>query len=148
MPTYIVGRSELAATPAALASGSNGIALSSILGLSLPKPASGTSVHVADVARVHVEAMTNEQIRKHEDFVLNGNGTDGIVWTDSLLIARRIFPGAVERGILPLGGNTQTVRRKVDGSRAEKVFGIKMRGFEEQIISVVGQYVELAEKKE
>lgn len=148
MPTYIVGRWELAADTAALASGSNGIALSSVLGSSLPVPVSGTTVHVADLARVHVEAMTNEQIKTHEDFVLNENGTEGIVWADTIKIAEKNFPMAVAKGILPLGGNTQTLRRRVDGGKAEKVFGMKMIGFEEQITSLVVQYVELAEKQQ
>ncbi len=146
MPTYIIGRRELASTPAELFSGSNSIALSSILGHSLPKPASGVTVHVDDVARVHVEAMTNEQIQTHEDFVLNGDGTDGVVWTEALKIAEKHFPEAVEKGVLPLGGNVQAHRRRVDGSKAEMVFG-KMMGFEEQIVSLVGQYVELVEKQ-
>ena len=147
MPTYIVGRWELASTPAALASGSNGIALSSILGRPWPSPMSGTTVHVADVARVHVEAMTNEQIKTHADFLLNGNGTDGVVWTDAIKIAEKHFPEAIAKGILLLGGDTQTIRRRVDGSKAERVFGMKMKGFEEQIVSLVGQYVELAAKQ-
>ena len=111
-------------------------------------PVSGNTVHVADLARVHVEAMTNEQIKGHEDFVLNENGREGIVWTDTIKIAEKHFPTAVAKGILPLGGNTQTLKRRVDGSKAEKVFGMKMIGFEEQIVGLVGQYVELAEKQQ
>ena len=148
MPSYIVGRWELALTAAALASGSNGIALSSILGGLMPRPVSGITVHVADVARVHVEAMTNEQITTHEDFVLNADGTDGVVWTDTIKIAEKHFPKAVAKGILPLGGNTPTSRRRVDGSKTEKVFRMKMAPFEEQIVSVAGQYVELTEKQQ
>lgn len=90
--------------------------------------------------------MTNEQIKTHEDFVLNADGTEGVVWTDSIGIAERYFKGAVERGVLPLGGDTKSSRRRADGRKAERVFGIKMRGFEEQMVSLVGQYVELAEK--
>ena len=148
MPTYIVGRWELAADTAALASGSNGIALSNVLGGTLPVAVSGTTVHVADLARVHVAAMTNEHIKTHEDFVVHENGTEGVVWTDTIKIAEKHFPTAVAKGILPLGGNTQTLRRKVDASKAEKVFGIKMIGFEEQMVGLVGQYVELAEKQQ
>ena len=135
-------------TPAALASGSNAIALANILGRSRPQPVDGITVHVADVARVHVEAMTNKEIKTHEDFVLNANGMDGIVWTDGIKIAEKHFSKAVAKGILPLGGNTQTTRRRVDGSKTEKVFGTKMIGFEEQIVSIAGQYVELTERQQ
>lgn len=146
MPAYIVGRWELASSLAALASGSNGIALSTVLGGSTPNAPTGITVHVADLARVHVEAMTNEKVKTHEDFVLNADGIEGVVWTDTIKTVEKYFPEAVAKGILPLGGNTQTSRRKIDGSKAERVFGMKMIGFEEQIVSLVGQYVELFEK--
>ncbi|CAD6581198.1 MAG: hypothetical protein ASARMPREDX12_000389 [Alectoria sarmentosa] len=148
MPTYIVGRWELASSSAVLTGGSNGIALSSVIGGSRPYPPPGISVHVTDVARAHVEAMTNEQIKTHEDFILNADGTEGVVWSDAIKIAERHFPEAVAKGILPLGGTTKTARGKADGSKAEKVFGMKMIGFEEQIVSLVGQYVELTEKEQ
>jgi len=146
MPTFIVGSWELATSAAALPNGSNGIALSSVLGASMPAPMPGITIHVQDLARVHVEAMTNEKIQTHEDIILNADDTEGCVWTDTIKIAEKHFPRAVKKGILPLGGNTPTARRRVDGSKAERVFGIKMMGFEEQIVSVVGQFVELAEK--
>ena len=147
MPTFILGTRDLASTPTTLASGSNGIALSNILGSSLPNPIPGTTVHIDDIARIHIAALTSDSIKgQHEDFVLNANGTDGIVWNDALKIARKHFPDAVAKGVLPLGGNTQTARRKIDGGKAEREFGIQMKGFEEQIVSLVGQYVELAEK--
>ena len=138
MPSYIVGRWELALTAAALASGSNGIALSSILRGLMPQPVAGITVYVADVARVHVEAMTKEQIKTHEDFVLNADGTDGVVWTDTIKIAEKHFPKAVAKGILPLGGKTPTSRRRVDGSKTEKVFGMEMVSFENRLSVLLG----------
>lgn len=68
MPTFIVGSWELATSTAALPNGSNGIALSSILGASIPTPMPGITIHVQDLARAHVEAMTNEKIKTHEEF--------------------------------------------------------------------------------
>ena len=140
MPTFTVGRWELASSPAVLASGSNGTALSSVLGRSRP-PTHGMTVHVADVARVHVEAMTNEQIMTHEDFVLNADGLQGIIWTNTIKIAEKHFPKAVANSVLPIGGKNQTRRCRVDGSKTERVFGMRMIGFEEQIVSLIGQYV-------
>lgn len=145
MPTYILGRWELASSPAALSSGSNGAALSNVLCASMPNPMYGMTVHVADVARVHVEAVTNEQIKTHEDFVLNANRTEGTVWPDTIKIMEKHFPEAVAKGMLPLGEGTQIARRRIDGSKTERMFGMKMIPFKEQIISLVGQYVELTE---
>ena len=36
----------------------------------MPKPASGTIKHLADVARIHVEATTYEQTKMHEDLLI------------------------------------------------------------------------------
>lgn len=97
--------------------------------------------------------MTNEQTKTHEDFVLNVDGTEGIVWAETIKIVERNFPDAIANGILPLGRNTQTKRCTVDGSKAdwskaERVFRLETLGFEEQAVSLVGQYVELAEKQQ
>lgn len=147
MPTFILGSWELA-TSSTVATGSNGFALTNILGHDFPAPLYGTTVHVQDLARVHVEAMTNEKITGHEDFVLNSGGTAGTDWADGLEIAKKHFPEAVEKGILPLGGETVTAKRMIDSSKVENVFGIKLMGFEEQMLSLVGQYVELMEKEQ
>jgi hypothetical protein len=68
------------------------------------------------------------------------------VWDDAIYIARKHFPEAVAKGILPLGGSTPAQILRVDGSRAEKVFGFKYRDFEAQVVSLVGHYVDVAEK--
>lgn len=68
------------------------------------------------------------------------------MWDDALDIARKHFPAAVQTGILPPGGSTPALKLKVDGSRAEKVFGFTYRDFEAQVVSLVGHYVDLAEK--
>ena len=151
MPTYIIGSSELALKSTDLVSGSNFLALASILGHSIPEPVVGTSVHGADVARVHIEALTNEKIKGHEDFVLTGSGRDGIEWADALKIAKSHFPDAFEERILlsdKRDNYVQTAKRRLDGSKAERVFGITMRGFEDQVVSLVGQYVALAKREQ
>lgn len=147
MPTFILGSWELA-TSFTLASGSNGFALTNVLGRDFPVPLYGTTVHVQDLARVHVEAMTNEKIKGHEDFILNSDGTEGAVWADAITIAKKYFPEAVGKGILPLGGVTETAKRMIDSSKVERVFGIKLMGFEEQMVGLIGQYVELVEKEQ
>lgn len=68
------------------------------------------------------------------------------MWDNALEIAGKQFPEAVEKGILPLGGSTPAQKLKIDGSRAEKVFGFRYQDFEAQVVSLVGHYVDVVEK--
>lgn len=63
-----------------------------------------------------------------------------------LEIVKKDFWDEVERGIVPLGGHTPIGQCRIDESRAEWVFGIGYRSFEEQILGLVRQYVYLVEK--
>ena len=51
------------------------------------------------------------------------------------------------QGKLPLSGSVQTKLLKVDAGKAERIFGFRYRSFEEQVVDVVGQYLELLEKE-
>lgn len=144
----MIGPNELATSPGSFTapSASNSFLLGSILGRTSPVPLAGTTVYVDDSAMIHVKALTSDQIgNEGGDFVLNSS-VEGIVWDDALDIVKKHFLDAVDNGILPLGGHTPTGKRKIDGSKAENVFGIKYRNFEEQVVGLVGQYVQLVEK--
>jgi len=148
MPAFLIGKHELQTTPDIIStrSSSNGLLLSNLLGDTSPSPLPATFVHLDDAAMVHVLAL-NPAVQGNQDFVANSGGLDGgAVWDDALYIARKHFPEAVAKGILPLGGSTPAQILRVDGSRAEKVFGFKYRDFEAQVVSLVGHYVDVAEK--
>jgi hypothetical protein len=53
------------------------------------------------------------------------------------------FPEDVKNGILKLGGQLTGPAISFDASETEQVFEVKWIGFEEQIKSIVSQYVEL-----
>lgn len=82
------------------------------------------------------------------DCVLDGGDREGVVWDDALEIVRRRFPEAVRRGVVPCMGHTATNMGRADARKVETTFGIRFRGFEEQILGVVGQYISLMEKSE
>ena len=150
MPAYVIGRNEMATSPANLTapSASNGFLLSNILGNNIPFPMMGRTVHIEDVASVHVQALTSEEVAQGgEDFVLTSGNEKGNVWDDSLEIVNRRYPEAVESGLLPMGGHTPTGQCKIDGTKAERVFGFVYKGFEDQVVDLVGQYIELAKKE-
>lgn len=61
--------------------------------------------------------------------------------------AKKHFPAAVESGLLPNDGEQLGFPIKGDPSKTEKVLGIKAKGFEEMMVDLIGQYVELKEKE-
>ncbi|KAL9599689.1 MAG: hypothetical protein Q9219_003677 [cf. Caloplaca sp. 3 TL-2023] len=148
IPSFVAGKNELAVTPEAISSpnSSNYMPLASILGSGAPMPLPGVTVHIDDVAMVHVAAL-DPNVEGNQDFVLTAGGIDGIQWDDAKEIARRRFPAAVGKGLLPLKGSTETKGIKLDGSKAEKVFGFKYKTFEEQIVSSVTHYLDAIEKR-
>jgi nucleoside-diphosphate-sugar epimerase len=143
MPGFVVGENELITKPEDMVNGTNAPALAPILGhASGWGPVSSTSVHVDDVAKLHILAL-NPKISGNESFVAVSEGEKGTVWGESSEIVDRNFPEAVARGVLPNNGPAPTKRTKMDGSRTEKIFGFKFLSYEEQVKSVVGQYLSL-----
>lgn len=49
--------------------------------------------------------------------------------------------------MLPNNGSFAGFQLKCDPSRVEKVLGIKLKSFENMVVDLVGQYVELLEKE-
>ncbi|KAL8732651.1 MAG: hypothetical protein Q9166_002626 [cf. Caloplaca sp. 2 TL-2023] len=148
MLSFVVGKHELLTTPEDIIGPktSNLVALAPIFGEGMPFPIPGTTVHIDDVAMVHVAAL-DPKIEGNQDFVLTAGGVEGIRWNDAKEIVRRRFPEAVEKGLLPLQGSTETRVMKVDGGKAERVFGFRYKDFEEQIVSVIGQYLDAVEER-
>ncbi len=58
-----------------------------------------------------------------------------MVWAESIEIAKKHFPEVIASGILPVGGVVETARRMIDGGEGGEGFEMKMRRFEEQVIS-------------
>ncbi|MCJ1225567.1 hypothetical protein MMC12_002216 [Toensbergia leucococca] len=146
MPSFVWGKNELATTPKAAVSGSNARVLEPLLGVKSPMGLPGTTVHIDDVAMLHVEAL-NPKLQGNQDFTANSEGIEGLEWNDVPEIVARKFPEAVKSGILPLGGSQPTLRLKYDASHTEKVFDFKFKGLEEQVTNVAGWYIELVEKE-
>jgi nucleoside-diphosphate-sugar epimerase len=101
-----------------------------------------TSVHVEDVARLHVEAL-NPKIEGNQSFLAVSEGERGTRWEDAIDIVNRNFPEAVKKGVLPNNGTAGTKRTRLDASRTEEVFGFKFQSYEEQVKAVARQYLSL-----
>jgi len=147
MPGYVLGKDELATTPEAATQGSNRMLMNLVLGRDGRMPAPGVVVLLDDVAKIHVEALDQEKIAGGQNFEAVVNGMENIQWNDYQDIVKRHFPEAVQDGRLPNSGNQTGPLIKVDTQKTEKAFGIKFRGYKEQVVETVGHYLELLDAK-
>ncbi|KAG0645446.1 Ketoreductase CTB6 [Hyphodiscus hymeniophilus] len=143
MPSFVVGDNEMITDPKLISDGTVSAAMAQVLGGDSGWGAvPSTSVHVADVARLHVDAL-NPKIDGNQSFLAVSEGERGTRWEEAIAIVNKNFPEAVKKGVLPNNGTAATKRTKVDASRTEKVFGFKFASYEEQVKSAVKQYLEL-----
>lgn len=143
MPSFTIGDNEMITDPKLIADGTVAAAFAQVLGGDSGWGAvPSTSIHVADIGRLHVEAL-NPKIEGNQSFLAVSEGERGTRWEEAKEIVNRNFPEAVKKGILPNNGTAATKRTKVDSSRTEKVFGFKFQSYEEQVKSVTKQYLEL-----
>lgn len=143
MPGFVVGDNEMVTEAAKINDGTVSAAFAQVLGRDSGWGAvPSTSVHVTDVARLHVEALKPE-IEGGQSFLAISEGEPGTRWEEAKEIVHRNYPEAVKKGILPNDGPAKTKRTKTDASRTEEVFGFKFLSYEEQVKSVVKQYLTL-----
>lgn len=142
LPAYIIGKSELVTESSSFMTGTNPLVMMPILGVSPPTPLPGVTVHLNDVAELHVKAL-DPSIPGGSSFALNSQSPQGIVYQDATDIVARDYPEQVAKGVLPNSGKTQTLPLKFDASATEKAFNFKFRSFEEQVKSIVDHYLEL-----
>ncbi|KAL9110298.1 MAG: hypothetical protein Q9227_005205 [Pyrenula ochraceoflavens] len=115
----------------------------------------GSSVHVDDLAWLHVVALDPQRVKfgKREKVRCLGaacNGVEGVVWEDAKRIVRSRFPEEVgeEEGKLRCDGRMETKRVVLDARETEGELGVRFRGFEEQVVGAVGRWVELKREEE
>jgi len=142
MPSYVIGKNELVTDAKNITVGTNGAAFGPVLGVDAKLARPGTTVHLDDVARVHVLAL-DPKIPGNQSFFLNSEGLKGTIWEDAIDIVASNFPEAVKKGVLPNNGKAPTKSTKIDARRTEEVFGFKFKSYEEQVLSVTRHYLEL-----
>ncbi|KAK4503504.1 hypothetical protein PRZ48_004419 [Zasmidium cellare] len=145
-PSYIEGRNDLAEKLEDFQSGTNRFIVNLALGEKLSSPNVLTTNHVDDSAYVHVASL-DPKIAGNQSFLVTSSGQDGVKWNDVGEIVKRRFPEAVEKGVLSTGGEQGTYYYPYDARKTEETFGIKFKGFEEQVVSVVGHYLEVYERE-
>jgi nucleoside-diphosphate-sugar epimerase len=136
-PSFVLGRNDLAMNTRETLKGTNAIILGIVLGRKMGSNA-GASVHSEDVAMAHVRALSSD-IPGNASYILSQQAR----WGDVKDIVQREFPDAVQKRILPNSGSAETHEVAFNTSLTEETFGFSHLGFEDQVKSVVGHYLEL-----
>lgn len=144
-PAFVIGKNELVTDVKDITIGTNGPAMALVLGNKSTSPVVGATVHLDDIAFMHVKALDPKILAG--SYVGNSEGYAGTVWQNATRIVAENFPKAVAKGIFPNDGTQPTRRLRVDARRTEEVMGFKFLSFEEQVKSVVSHYLELRGEK-
>ncbi|PHH91803.1 hypothetical protein CDD83_10226 [Cordyceps sp. RAO-2017] len=107
----------------------------------------GTTVHLDDMAKMHVLALDSKVQDDQEFMAASPESTD---WAGASDIARKRYLKECARGIFGFDSIPRPLTRKlrIDSRKAEKTFGFTFKPFEEQVVSVVDHFLELVAGKE
>jgi nucleoside-diphosphate-sugar epimerase len=146
LPSGVMGRDNLVLKVEGAVSGTNAWLLGPVLGNKAERTLPDATVHNADVARLHVEALQKGKI---PEGAYLASAPPKATLEDSRFedvpnLVRRLFREEVESGLLRNDGVQESTRSSFDVSKTEETFGWKFQGFEEQVKDVVGWYIELA----
>ncbi|KKY20409.1 putative nadph-dependent [Diplodia seriata] len=154
-PAYVGGRHPLAASTKDLWDTSNFRYLRLITAAEKgegPKEVA-CAAHVDDVVDLHLMALDREKVKTKGEGE-EGAGTElftvavDMLWEDVTEATKKLFPAEVEKGVLPNAGYVGTHSQvKFYSEKVEKAFGIKLKGVEAIVESLVSQYLELLEKE-
>jgi nucleoside-diphosphate-sugar epimerase len=140
-PSFVIGKNELIISAKEFMIGTNVAAWGIVLGNKSSQPVAGASVHVNDVALLHVKALSDNV--PAGIYIANSEGLEGTKWESALQIVAKHFPKAIKNSIIPNNGEGSTRKLPIDSSKAENIFGIKFLSYEEQVKSVGQHYLEL-----
>jgi nucleoside-diphosphate-sugar epimerase len=115
--------------------------------LNSPFPYVGTPVHVADVARAHVDAIDAGLIPGNSEYILSSDTPDGVIWDRDVKSAcEKYFPAEVASGRLSLEGSLTAIKWRLNARSTEETFGWQFIGFEETVRQLLSQYLRLKER--
>jgi len=136
-PGFVLGRNDNATSHRQVMQGTNSVVLALLLGKRFG-PYPGITVHVEDVAKAHVKSLA-PSVAGNQSYILGRSSR----WNEAREITRRCYPEAIKRKMFVMGGGVKTTRIPVDTSLTEATFKIDFVSYEEQVKSIVNQYLEL-----
>ncbi|KAG6266169.1 hypothetical protein E4U47_005961 [Claviceps purpurea] len=147
LPVLILGRDDEFTNMTTIRfKGANSLLLGPLLGIHNNIAAMmGNSVHLDDVAELHVRALDAPLTMESETFIAAAGPMN---WSDCFDIVKRRFPKEYAEGVFPFYDIVRptTSVLNVDNSKAKRLLGREFKTFEEQVVSVVEQYLELRER--
>lgn len=144
-PAFILGRDDNVERFEDMARGTNRIITGPLMGRSNPRPIPGITVHLDDVAQLHVLAL-DDKIKGNQSFIAAGPDYGSVNWADATDIIKRRYPEAYAAKVFQFDSctPTQTLAAKVDSTKASQTFNLKFKSFEEQVVSIVDHFLELS----
>ena len=140
LPTLILGENPLAKTVTELNTNSNGPILNMLLG-NPSFPVLASCVHVDDVAKLHLLAL-NPRIPGGRYLATAEDPTGGV--TDAFAIVKKYFPEAAQKVFVAKPrADFVSMPMKVHTSKTVEAFEFEFQGYEEQVKSLVGNYLSL-----
>lgn len=148
LPVFVIGRDETVTEASSIAKGTNGLIMGPLLGHTNGYPPINATVHVDDVAKLHLLAL-DPKVAGGQDFLAAGPNYSNVNWTDSLELVKKRYPKESAEGVFAVNDIPAQPRglSRVDNSRATQVLGVEFKSFEEQVNSVVDHYLELVKQK-
>ncbi|TQW00599.1 hypothetical protein V2A60_001669 [Cordyceps javanica] len=146
LPSFVIGRDDTVTEVSQIAKGTNGNVMGPLLGHPHPSKLGGGSVHIDDVAELHVLAL-DPAVSDNQIFL--ASNPVSIEWADSFEIVKRRYPDEYAAGLFRFDSipRPEAEPSNIDSSKATRVFGIKFKSYEEQVVSVVDHYLELVKAK-
>ncbi|KUI65226.1 hypothetical protein VM1G_00033 [Cytospora mali] len=139
VPSFVFGPGKLDQSAEEFVRGSNALLMGNLLGKPTG-PLLPISVHIDDVAKAHVEALKPSV--PAGKYLLDSEETD---WSVPREVVKKYFPEQVGK-LFPEEVETKIIKLHLDGSKAEKTFGFRFKGFEEQVKDTVEYYLGLVSK--
>ena len=143
-PVFTIGKNELVTDAEDILAGTNSSAFGHVLGKDVG-PTPSTSVHVNDIAKVHVLAL-NPKVPGGQ-FLIGVSENSNTHWEDSFEVVKRNFATASGKGVFPFGGKNETLKLNVDNTYTKKLLGIEFQSYQDQVKSVTQHYLDLLSSK-
>lgn len=140
MPSFVLGADPLVKNLGGLMVGSNGILMNHLPGQRMA-PMIKTSIHIDDVAKLHVQAL--DLLIPAGRYLVSSGGLEGTNWVGAFAIMEKRFPGKVGKDFVKGGDQVSFVDMSMDTEKVEKAFRIQFRNFEKQMKDVAGNYLDL-----
>ena len=142
IPTSVVGRYEMAETPAQLLANSNIRGLAIAIGQKLGKVPTGY-IHLDDLAKVHVDVLKMET-PNYLSFATSVSSS----CTEQVEAVKKHFAEAIADGRFTMDGEMEDRPFHLDSEATEKFFGWEFQSYDAMVKDVGQHYLELLSKQD